>query len=380
MKILFFFLSSYVLFIFTGCSMAGVAQPKHVGLDYGKYIKIPILLATDRKINKNRMDDLAYFFENERGSGKLHYAEVNVSIPSKHKIGTLDERSIFRFEFLDTPENNMIVWKNPSLLERKDFYSIFQKRLIKYDDGDIIIFIHGYNNDINEAVLRTAQISYDLESVLNEAKFQKHFIPMTYSWSSKDDFEKYLTDYESAEWSVPHLKEFLLDVYNHANGKKINVIVHSMGNQVFTKAISELHQENKELKLNQVILAAPDVDAKIFMDNIVPAIGKTSIRTTIYMSDKDKALMASEAIRIQESRIGRGDSDLVKVIDTKKLQLNKIDLINASDVEFSLWGLNHSYFAEIEIVIRDISKALFGVPLEQRNIDTLQPWAHIREK
>lgn len=371
--IYYLFVNLIVVFI-TGCSSTGISRPGYepFGEKMEGYIKIPILLATDRKINQNKKSHLKEVFLNERGDGKVRYSEVIVSIPNIHKFGTIDKGSIFR----KGPTYEMKVWPNPTLLNKDNFYNKLSKNLKDYKNGDIIIFIHGYNNNIDDAVLRTAQISYDLESVSD-----KNFIPMTYSWASKDDVKKYLADYDIAEWSVPHLKEFLIDVHSNAKNRNINVIVHSMGNKVFTKALDELHRENKNIKLNQVILAAPDIDAKVFMDNIVPSIKSITNRTTIYLSNKDKTMMLSESIRTREPRLGRGDKELKELLLLQRWEKEKINLINASNTDFSLWGLNHSYFAEIESVIFDISNAIKGISIEERekkdNLIKSEPWWNI---
>ena len=383
MKLFYRYMISLFILLLTGCSSIYVKEPLPTTIDINKlrsihtgesentFVKVPILLATDRKINVNA-NKLIKIFQNNRGNGEIHYSEVNVSIPKSHTIGELDKKSLWKLEFVDDPAKHMMIFPNPFLLDRQSFYNVLKNRLLSYSDGDIIIFIHGFNNNIEDAVLRTAQISYDLETISN-----KQFIPMTYSWPSKNKIGEYLTDYEAAEWSVPHLKEFLLDVYANSNGRNINVIVHSMGNQVFAKALSELFQEKKDIKLNQVILAAPDIDAKIFMDNIVPAIENSTNRTTVYMSNEDKAIFVSEKIRLTEPRLGRHDKGLKDIINSHKIQKNKLNFISVPLTNFSsLLKLNHSYFAQDEIVIRDISNAISNKTVDERINLTKDSWLY----
>ncbi|MDQ5850782.1 MAG: alpha/beta hydrolase, partial [Chloroflexota bacterium] len=44
-------------------------------------------------------------------------------------------------------------------------------------------------------------------------------------------------DRENAEFTVPHLKEFLAIIAAHSGAKIIHLIAHSMGNQALTGAL-----------------------------------------------------------------------------------------------------------------------------------------------
>ena len=127
---------------------------------------------------------------------------------------------------------------------------------------DILIFIHGYNVSFAKAAQRTAQIVYDLRFA---------GVPLLYSWPSNAKLTSYKQDRQNIELSIPYIKSFLKKVINEFNPDNVNIIAHSMGTYGLTQALYELSGEitktNKSSKFNQIILAAPDIDAKQLISN-----------------------------------------------------------------------------------------------------------------
>ena len=152
-------------------------------------------------------------------------------------------------------------------------------------------------------------------------------------------------DEDSVMWTVPHLKQFILKVINDASLEKLHIIAHSMGNRALTNAIKELNTEGINLKkINQIILAAPDIDSNVFTDVIVPGIKNVSKQITLYASSKDKALKFSRNLRADIIRAGESGKDIVIV--------DGVCTIDASMVDTNFLG--HGYFAETKDLINDI--------------------------
>ena len=156
---------------------------------------------------------------------------------------------------------------------------------------------------------------------------------------------KYTVDENNVEWAVPHLKEFLIDVTRHSGAESVNLIAHSMGNQALTGALRELQlQLGEETALfNQIILAAPDVDAEIFRRDLAPALVQSARRVTLYASSNDQALVASKKVH-GHARAGDSGAGLVVVPG--------IETIDVSTLDTSLLG--HSYYGSSDPILLDI--------------------------
>src|SRR5690606_11246730 len=107
--------------------------------------------------------------------------------------------------------------------------------------------------------------------------------------------------------------------------------------------------ERPDLKgrFREIILAAPDIDADVFRDQLAPALAQAGERVTLYASSKDLALRASKEVH---GYARAGDSGQGIVI------IEGVDTIDASNVDDSI--LAHSYFVESIPVIRDIAQML----------------------
>src|SRR6185436_13757359 len=97
---------------------------------------------------------------------------------------------------------------------------------------------------------------------------------------------------------------------------------------------------------NQVVLAAPDIDATIFKQRIAPAIITKARHITLYASAKDFALFASRHFNSGDPRAGDAGDGLVVVPG--------VDTIDASAGDCSLLG--HLYYADSVPVLFDIQQ------------------------
>jgi esterase/lipase superfamily enzyme len=131
-----------------------------------------------------------------------------------------------------------------------------------------------------------------------------------------------------------------------------------MGNRALTDALKEMDvaaTERKQL-FNQVILAAPDIDADIFKQRIAPAIVTKAKHITLYASSKDLALDASRTFNSGDPRAGDAGENLVVVPG--------IETIDVSSGDSSLLG--HSYYGDNVSVLQDIEDLLRDQPASSR--------------
>jgi esterase/lipase superfamily enzyme len=227
------------------------------------------------------------------------------------------------------------------------------------------IYIHGFAVGFDDALYRAAQISYDLSTDGNP--FGTAFV---YSWPSKGSIlpSAYLTDQDSSDFAVPHLKAFIELVSEKTGAKNVHLIAHSMGNRVLMATIKEMALTGSTARLNQIILAAPDVDKRQF-ENIAQNIGKIAKGATLYASNADRAIGLSRDIR-NAARAGDtteppGPAIVPGIVDT-------IDISGLKSAATSVFGLletGHDRYADNQVILADIAKLFTtGVrPPEKRN-------------
>jgi esterase/lipase superfamily enzyme len=308
-----------------GCAAVPTAPPTP------GFVKVEVLYATDRAKTGSARPAEMY----GKGRGTLEQGVAEVSIPHTHRAGELESPSWWSFEASPDPAKHVVVM-SARALDAEDFARAIGRTTLP-GQRNVLVFVHGFGTSFEDAVRRTGQIAYDL-------KFPG--TPIAYSWPSQGTYNPlgYTTDETNAEWTEPHLKQFLLDLRRSTgSGAKIHLVAHSMGSRALTKVLRSIAADNKEAIFNQVVLAAPDIDREVFVRDIAPAILTIAQRTTLYASSQDKALKLSEEIH-NYPRAGQSDPPLVLV--------RGLDTVDASSVDTSAVG--HSYFAEEPLLLKDV--------------------------
>jgi esterase/lipase superfamily enzyme len=285
----------------------------------------------------------------ERGNGEVQLGVCDVAIPHVHKTGELESPSVLRLEVTDDLARHVALLKTERL-GTEEFYEQLRARVAASPRQELFVFVHGFNVTFEDAARRTAQIHKDL-------KFPG--APIFYSWPANNKFLlTYPADENAITWSTPHFKQFLLDVVKHSEAKSINLIAHSMGNRALTVALREIELEFRDQArlFNHVVLAAPDIDAADFKNNIAPRMQNTARNFTLYASSRDDALRASQLLH-RGPRAGDAGRGLVVVAG--------IDTIDVSAIDTSPWG--HSYYGSSDPVLQDLGVLMsFSFPPQER--------------
>ena len=269
----------------------------------------------------------------------LELGTCQVTIPAGHEYGELESPSMLHFEFRPDPDKHIVL----QCVERRgpdEFYAELKQHLAQHGDS-VLVFVHGYNVNFDDAARRTAQMADDL-------KFAG--APLFFSWPSQGNWHEYRKDEEQVELAVDALKQFLLDVARQAPARSIHLIAHSMGNRALTEALREIALDTAQqgTLFHQVVLAAPDIDADVFRQRIAPAITGKARRVTLYASSNDLALVASRAFNGTGPRAGDSSRGLVLVPG--------IETVDVSEVDTSLLG--HSYYGDSPTVLTDLKELL----------------------
>lgn len=308
----------------------------------GDWDVVPVFYGTDRtqKPNDKRVD-----YGSERGR-RLELGRALVTVPKIHEVPSIERPWAIRvfnitlYEEAEDPNRHFTMEEIKSLTEDQ-FLAEVRERLAasaRYKDH-AFVFVHGYNTSFDYAVFRAAQISYDLK--FDGAAF-------AYSWPSGGGLSSYTYDRESSGQAEPYLKQFMELVINKTGAKSVSIIAHSMGNQPTLQVLRDLRRSKPDgVQISQIILAAPDVDRDNF-ENIAAEIQGLASGVTLYAAGNDRALTVSRNFYGGIPRAG-------DVPATGPLVLPGIDTIDVSAASTDSLGLNHSGYAENNILLKDIA-------------------------
>jgi esterase/lipase superfamily enzyme len=213
--------------------------------------------------------------------------------------------------------------------------------------NQVLLFVHGYNMKFNSALLRAAQLGYDLAVP---------GITACFSWPSSGTYGGYWADEAAWEPSVPALVSFirrLAELGEEGGHGRVHVLAHSMGNRLVLRAIQQMVWETKAgnpprtgWPLGHFLLAAPDVDRDVFRLLAPDCRQASSKHTTLYVSRKDQALYLSRWIAAFPRA---GFHPPVTILPG----MATIDVTHAD-----LSWVGHSYFGEARKLLRDISQII----------------------
>ncbi|MDH3466075.1 MAG: alpha/beta hydrolase [Gammaproteobacteria bacterium] len=364
--------------VFTGCATGRALMPTPNVYDGATeqtiYSEIPatlksnavdLLYVTDRKPEIDDQGQLFYGFGRSPsaafGSAIVEIGEktpwetlVSLSLAGERKeqlkleMGAITELG----RFPETPYPAVliedVIQPDPAAVKQARvteslLHTEFGRRLALAKKKEAVIFIHGYNNDFEDAAFTLAELWHFLG---------REHVPILYSWpAGRGGLKGYAYDRESGEFTVFHLKRFLKSVAAAADIDKVHLIAHSRGTDVTMSAIRELFLEataegldvRAHFKIENLVLAAPDMDFEVVLQRIVAENVGTGVgQLTVYTSQKDKAIGIAERLFGSLTRIGR-----LQPTDFTPAQAESVKRI--SDVTFvELQGktdtLGHGYF------------------------------------
>jgi esterase/lipase superfamily enzyme len=307
---------------------------------------VPVFYGTDRE---EQADPKRVTYNAERGR-RLDLGRALVTVPKVHEVPQIERPWTLRIPYFNVvlyqeaeDPNKHFTIQEIRKLSREDFLRFVRERLSASDrfKGHALVFVHGYNTAFDYALYRTAQIAYDLK--FDGATF-------AYSWPSGGAVASYTYDRESAGASRPYLRQFLELVVKETGAKAISLIAHSMGNQPLLEVLKDMRSSAPEgVVINQMILAAPDVDTDNF-SNLAATIQGLANGVTLYAASNDRALIVSRNFW-QNPRAG-------DVTANGPIIVPGVDTIDVTAASTDVFALNHSGYAEHNELLQDIGKLI----------------------
>jgi esterase/lipase superfamily enzyme len=298
---------------------------------------VEFLFATDRKLSITSSKTVLPI-DTDR-EGKLSFGAVSVHIPrdDMRAIGQINLPTVWKlFGFTlwqEKPdEDKHFVLKRIAPLSRDEFKQIASQQAKK----TALVFVHGFNTGFEDALYRNAQVVYDL---------QYKGLSILFAWTSKGSVADYGYDRDSALIARSSFIELLNILRDELKVETVNVIAHSMGNFAVMDAMKNAANSAKPVRIDQLIMAAPDVARDMFITDMPIVMGQTA-GTTLYASSADKALKLSGSLQ-DFPRAG-------DVPAAGPIILPRLDTIDVTAIGDEFLGLNHTEFATDRSLIEDI--------------------------
>ncbi len=321
---------------------AAMAEISRVFADYitepTQFRGVRVFFATNREASSSRKPGEQFGYGRTQ---KAVVGQVSVSIPVNHRKGHLEKPGFFEHQNM---QDHFVIGRDLDVFEIGTFRSKLAQQLGGDSSRDLLVFVHGFNVSFEDALLRAAQLKYDLN-------FPGEIILFT--WPSRGSLMFYPADLSSAEFSGSPLAEFLAAI---AEGpwRRVHLLAHSMGGRVSLGGLVDSAAPDKGL--GQLVLVAADVSTDFFTQQFPKASAKGE-RKTSYVASKDMALWISGKLVNLTGRIG--------YLEKEPFVIDGMETVDASAVDRGL--LAHSYFSDIRAVIDDLGHLLGNsLPASQR--------------
>jgi esterase/lipase superfamily enzyme len=301
--------------------------------------KVDVLVATTRRSSETP----GILFSGERGK-EPQVTEIAVSIPPDENrvVGQVQWPS----KLPPNPENEFATL-SVTPLEAQNAQSWLRNNLPK--SRRVLVFVHGFNNQYEDAVYRFAQIVHDSRA---------DAAPVLFTWPSRGSIFAYNYDKESTNYSRDALEDMLRRLAKEPAVGEVTIMAHSMGSWLTVEALRQMAIRDGRVspKIQNVILASPDLDVDVFSRQLAE-IGEKRPRFTLFVSRDDRALSLSRRISGNVDRLGQVDP----TVEPYRSEFEKAGIV-VLDLT-ALKGndqLNHGKFAESPEVVKLLGNRLIA--------------------
>lgn len=313
--------------------------------------------------NRERSDQAERVgFGPERGQ-ELSLGRAIVTVPKYHGIGKVERPSywsailsrhlMLSWRLGEDPERHFTIPRNGiEIFDSPQLFVEAMRSTFVESTGfrdHAFIYVHGFKVEFDDALFRLAQMAYDLGVDRNNSRIP-FGMPFLFSWPARGGLLDYVTDKESAQLAESHLRSFLELVVTQSKAKHVHLVAHSMGNQPVLNVLTQIAAVRPDIKFNQIVLAAPDVDRKQFAE-IALRVQAVAQNVTLYASSRDEAMLVSRRLHSGLPRAGDVPSEGPVVV-------RGVDTIDVSGLSTELFTASHSKYAEDTLLLKEIGALL----------------------
>lgn len=227
----------------------------------------------------------------EKRSDTMSYVKAKISIPERHQIGKIE-----RATGVIDASRHFAPLSAEDLSGAQALARQMRTTRTKADEP-LLIYVHGYNNTLEDAVFRLAQIQHDFE-LKNPS--------LLFSWPSAGDPLGYAYDRDSVLFARSDLAR-LLETLNRAGQRRVIILAHSMGSYLVMEALRQMALQGKTEQiqaLEAVVLMSPDIDPDVFRRQ-AKEIGKLPHPFIIMTTQRDRVLNVAGLLTGRKERLGR---------------------------------------------------------------------------
>lgn len=336
------------------------------GMENLRFGKVTLKADTD-KVRKRLRDDVGF----GRGNG----SELSKYLTKLSKSG--DTRTIKAFpESID--HARALGDQDAKALGSKAMFAELQAHMLK--SRDVVILVHGFNVDWNQAVGTAAALQEQLNHD-RPAGDANGVSVVLFSWPSDGSampFAAYKSDRSDAVSSGAavgrgflKLRDFLASLRSVSGdaaadtelcGRDLHLLCHSMGNFVLENALARLADFSAGSRMprlfNHIFLCSPDVDDDVLeTSQPMGRLQELGRNVTVYFNTGDLALGGSDVTKGNPDRLGSAGSARPALIHAKIHQVNCSRIVGGF--------MEHSYFMDGR-VNDDIQLSLIGRPQDER--------------
>ena len=255
-------------------------------------------------------------------------------------------------------------------LRQSSVWSLDSRNLSK-DRGDILVFIHGYNNDQEVVMKRHRQLKNDLHAIGYKGAV------LSFDWPSANSALNYLEDRHDAKDTAMQLVTDGIRILAKEQGPGCTINIHLLGHSTGAYVIREAFDDADDSYLSQaswlvsqIALIGGDISSGSLSEgnSSTEAIYRHCVRFTNYSNGADSVLKLSNAKRVGISpRVGR--VGLPENIPAKAVNIDCTDYFHSlesdkaiqdADQKAQIGTFDHSWHIGNQVFTRDLFEMLKG--------------------
>lgn len=288
-------------------------------------VLVPVYYGTDRIVDD--VDDPGDYYGAEHAAPSYGVATVALST---RKQGNTEFADWTRWAPRpDARNRNELLRVEPLEL------SAYRQRLgndARSNERAIVVYIHGYARKFEEVAINAAILAYELNI---------DGVPAMFSWPSSGNPLSYGKDVEKMQRSTATLRAFLDELASTEGADTVHVLAHSLGNRGVLESLAAIAANAQQAwKFGEIVLISPDVEVRDFEREYLPVLAGVDSRITLYTSEDDIPLRASNWVNRTERL---GDASNGVFVD------ERVETIVVSDVDGLFEGhISHLDVAEVQ--------------------------------
>jgi esterase/lipase superfamily enzyme len=223
---------------------------------------------------------------------------------------------------------------------------------------DVLLYVHGFNTSYDEARFRLAQIADD-------GRFGG--VAALYTWPAAGSLFDYGVAKESATIARDALSKLIHRLSEVPDVGRVHILAHSMGAWLAMEALREnaiSGSPDLNGKLGDVMLAAPDIDLKVFRQQLARL---DPSHVFVLVASNDRALSLSRTLAGDRQRLGALDPNN----PSDRAALDELG-VKAYDLSGESTGLiGHGTYADAPQAVRTIGAQITEQRPQDANVQAV---------